>query len=111
MREHYPEGAAKRYPGKSSMRVNRQPLSALGPYHEIAADGHEKLGALALQMGGLGLPIYAYRDKWSGDLFQADVIPDCRSPGACGYLYLDLVEKLGGTIMLLNMKIMEILQV
>lgn len=47
-------------------------------------------------MGGLGLPIYAYRDKWGGPVLQIDVVPDCRSPGAVGYLYLDLVEKLGG---------------
>ncbi|KAF9470205.1 hypothetical protein BDN70DRAFT_821637 [Pholiota conissans] len=103
MREYYPEGAAKWYPGKKKLRVNRQPLSALGPFHEIAADGHEKLGALALQMGGLSLPIYAYRDKWSGDLVQATTVPDCRSPGTCGHLYLDLIEKLGGISQQLNL--------
>lgn len=54
------------------------------------------MGALGLQMGGLGLPIYAYRDKWTGQLPQIDVVPDSRSPGTVGHLYLDLLEKLGG---------------
>lgn len=96
MREHFPHGAEKRYPGRNKSKVNRQPLSALGPYHEIAADGHEKIGAQALQMGGLGLPIYAYRDKWTGRVAKIDVVPDCRSAGAVGHLYLDLLEDLGG---------------
>ncbi|KDR78005.1 hypothetical protein GALMADRAFT_155034 [Galerina marginata CBS 339.88] len=103
MTQHFSEGAEKRFPGKKKTPVNRQPLSALGPYHEIAADGHEKIGALALQMGGLGLPIYAYRDKWTGRLPQIDVVPDCRSAGAVGHLYLDLLEKLGGMSMQLNL--------
>jgi hypothetical protein len=96
MQEHFPGGPGKRYPGQKKPRINRQPLSALGPYHEVAADGHEKIGALALQMGGLGLPIYAYRDKWTGRLAKMDVVPDCRSAGAVGHLYLDLLEQLGG---------------
>lgn len=103
MREHFPDGAEKRFPGKKKFKVNRQPLSALGPYHEISGDGHEKIGALALQMGGLGFPIYAYRDKWTGQLPQIDVVPDSRSPGAVGHLYLDLLEKLGGMPMQLDL--------
>ena len=96
MSQHFPEGAEKRFLGYKKPKVSRQALYALGPFHEIAGDGHEKLGALALQMGGIGLPIYGYRDKWSGKLLKINVVPDCRSAGAVGHLYLDLIEEIGG---------------
>jgi len=96
MHANFPEGAEKRFPGRQKTRLKRQPLFALGPFHEVAADGHEKIGVLALQMGDIGLPIYGYRDKWSGKLLKINVVPNCRSAGAVGHLYLDLVEELGG---------------
>lgn len=97
MAENFPEGAGKRYPGHdNSVKTHRMPLSALGPFHEVAGDGHEKLGALALDMGGLGLPIYGYREKWSGTALMLKVVPDCRSPGVVGHLYIDLIEEYGG---------------
>lgn len=101
MRENFPEGAAKRFPGFKRNPIRRQALTALGPFHEVAGDGHEKLGAQALQMDGLGLPIYGYRDKWSGKLLKLDVVPDCRSAGAIGHLFLDLVLILGGKKLLI----------
>jgi hypothetical protein len=94
MQKHFPEGLEKRYPGQKKPRVNWQPLSALVSYHEVATDGHEKIGTLALLIGGLGLPIYAYRDKWTGWLAKMDVVPDCHSARAVGHLYLDLLEQL-----------------
>lgn len=97
MAEHFPEGAAKRFPGnKKIVKTHRQALAAFGPYHEVAGDGHEKLGALALDMGGLGLPVYGYRDKWSGTALMLKVVPNCRSPGVVGHLYVDLIQELGG---------------
>jgi len=95
MCKHFPDGAEKQFPGKKKFKVNQQLLSTLGPHHKISGDGHEKIGALALQMGGFGFPIYAYQDKWTGQLPQIDVVPNSHSPGAVGHLYLNLLEKLG----------------
>ncbi|KIM37961.1 hypothetical protein M413DRAFT_20190 [Hebeloma cylindrosporum] len=78
MQEYFQGGPVKRYLGQKKPRVNRQPLSALGPYHEVAADGHEKTAKM-------------------------DVVPDCRSAGAVGHLYLDLLEQLGEIPMQLNL--------
>ncbi|KAF5310627.1 hypothetical protein D9619_008265 [Psilocybe cf. subviscida] len=104
MAEHFPEGAAKRFPGnKKIVKTHRQALAAFGPYHEVAGDGHEKLGALALDMGGLGLPVYGYRDKWSGTALMLKVVPNCRSPGVVGHLYDDLIQELGGIPLQLNL--------
>ncbi|KAJ7123036.1 hypothetical protein C8R44DRAFT_831485 [Mycena epipterygia] len=47
---------------------------------DFHCDGDEKLGALALQIGGVGLPIYGMKDK------HADVI---------GHVFLDFVETYG----------------
>jgi hypothetical protein len=81
--------------------INRQqmvppPLSPLGPYHEISSNSHEKLSQQSLRMGDIGLPIYACKDKWSGTLLKVSVVPDCRSAGAIGHLFLDFIEEIGG---------------
>src|SRR5271156_2764532 len=39
--------------------IDRVPLDCLGPWHQLHWDGHEKMGSQALDMGGVGLPIYA----------------------------------------------------
>ncbi|KAK7012499.1 hypothetical protein R3P38DRAFT_2550327 [Favolaschia claudopus] len=89
MLEHFPEGFNQRYPG----RKKSTSLSAIGPYHEVSSDGHEKLAAGALKMGGLGLPIYAYKDKWTAYLLKMNVVPNCRTVGAIGHLFLDFLEE------------------
>ena len=76
--------------------LHRCPLTAIGPFHQISSDGHEKLSHQALQMGDVGLPIYAYKDKWSDTLLKIIVVPNCRSAATIGHLYLDLVEEIGG---------------
>ncbi|KAF7301184.1 hypothetical protein MIND_00682900 [Mycena indigotica] len=78
-------------------QIHRTPLSALGPFHEICSDGHEKLGAQALQMGGIGLPIYAFKDKWTAKLLKINVVPNDRTNAAIGHLYLDFVAETSGT--------------
>ncbi|KAJ7668107.1 hypothetical protein B0H17DRAFT_1142574 [Mycena rosella] len=50
MHQLQPLGAEHRFPGNKK-KVFRQPLSALGPFHEVSSDGHEKLGQQALKMG------------------------------------------------------------
>ncbi|KAF7321774.1 hypothetical protein MKEN_00699100 [Mycena kentingensis (nom. inval.)] len=96
MAVHYPLGPQIRYPGRRTGRVHRTPLSALGPFHEVCSDGHEKLGAQALRMGRVDLPIYAWKDKWTGELLKMDVVPNSRTNAAIGHLYLDFVDELGG---------------
>ncbi|KAJ6522522.1 hypothetical protein DFH09DRAFT_1421721 [Mycena vulgaris] len=97
MLEHFEAGFNSRYPGKKKATIVRQSLSAIGPYHEIRTDGHEKLAALALKMGDIGLPIYGWKDKWTADLLKA-VVPDCRTAGAVSHLYLDYLEDWQETI-------------
>ncbi|KAJ7611189.1 hypothetical protein FB45DRAFT_677374, partial [Roridomyces roridus] len=60
MHREVPLGAALRYPGRRKSTTPRTPLSSLGPFHEISSDGHEKLGAQALQMGGIGLSLQLF---------------------------------------------------
>ncbi|KAJ7577390.1 hypothetical protein C8J56DRAFT_798931 [Mycena floridula] len=96
MHEEFPSGFDKRYPGKSKPSIKRSTLRAIGPFHEICSDGHEKIGKQGLQMGNVGLPIYGYKDKWTGVCVKMMVIPDCRSAGAIGHQYLDLIEEIGG---------------
>ncbi|KAK7041212.1 hypothetical protein R3P38DRAFT_2512551 [Favolaschia claudopus] len=95
MLEHFPDGFTRRYPGRKKTTVVRQSLSAIGPYHEVSSDGHEKLAAAALKMGGLSLPIYAYKDKWTAFLLKMNVVPNCRTAGAIGHLFLDFLEESG----------------
>ncbi|KAJ7599776.1 hypothetical protein C8J56DRAFT_999559 [Mycena floridula] len=95
MHDYFPLGFEKRFPGQKKSTIPHVGLTAIGPFHEISADGHEKLGALALKMGDIGLPIYGYKDKWSDVLVKLIVVPDCRTAAAVGHIYLDFVEEVG----------------
>ena len=97
MHDHFPKGFDQRFPGNKTKLMVRCPLTAIGPFHEICCDGHEKLAAQALKMGDIGLPIYAYKDKWSDVVLKLSVVPNCRDPGTIGHLYLDFVEENGGS--------------
>ncbi|KAJ6566838.1 hypothetical protein B0H19DRAFT_1138688 [Mycena capillaripes] len=96
MREWQPLGAENRYPGHKKKKIYRHPLSALGPFHEVSSDGHEKLGKQALKMGDVGLPIYGWKDKWTTYLLKLAVIPNCRTNAAIGHLFLDFLEEIEG---------------
>ncbi|TFK17219.1 hypothetical protein FA15DRAFT_711027 [Coprinopsis marcescibilis] len=96
MKEVAPEGFDLRRPGANRTLIPRLPLLSLGPYQEVSADGHEKLNSQALQMGDISIPIYAYRDKWSGYIIKLVAIPDSRSAAPLAHLYLDLVAECGG---------------
>jgi hypothetical protein len=89
-------GFNQRYPGGRKAKLVRGTLSAIGPFHEISADGHEKLSVQALQMGSIGLPIYGYKDKWADNILKLSLIPDSRTAGALGHLFLDFAEEIGG---------------
>ncbi|KAH8796254.1 hypothetical protein DL96DRAFT_1721903 [Flagelloscypha sp. PMI_526] len=89
-----PDGFIHRFPSKKpKYRIHRTPLVSIGPFHEIHIDGHEKLERKALRMGSVSLPIYGWRDKFSGDIVKMDVVPDCRSLGAVAYLFLDFLDQ------------------
>jgi hypothetical protein len=106
---------ALRFPGHKKERIPRVGLSALGPFHEVSADSHEKLSAQALQMGELSLPIYTYKDKWTDFLLMLRLIPNSRTAAAIGHLFLDFVNETGcaysipiiycSTKLLINMKV------
>jgi hypothetical protein len=97
MLEECPEGFDARFPGRTKAKIPRKALSAIGPFHEVAADGHEKLGAQALKLGdNIGIPIYTYKDKYTDAVLKANVVRDSRSPGVIGHVYLDFIKERGG---------------
>jgi len=88
---HAPEGLARRFPGAN--RIRRSTLSSIGPNHQHHADGHEKLNAQGLNMGGVGLSIYGIKDQWSSFILHLVVVPNNRLATTIGHVYLDCVEK------------------
>ncbi|KAJ7659812.1 hypothetical protein DFH06DRAFT_1130567 [Mycena polygramma] len=97
MLEHFPLGFDNRFPGKKKSGIPRTALNSNGSFHEVSSDGHEKLGKQALEMGDIGLPIYGYKDKWSDTIPFMRFVPNSRTKGAIGHLYLDFIED-GGAI-------------
>ncbi|KAK7058137.1 hypothetical protein R3P38DRAFT_3547593 [Favolaschia claudopus] len=95
MHDHFDAGFTLRFPGHKKELIPRVALSSLGPFHELSADGHEKLSSQALQMGELSLPIYAYKDKWADFLLLLRLIPNARTAAALGHLFLDFVGETG----------------
>lgn len=87
MRELAPEGFDKREP--TARKIVRTKLVALGPNHEWSGDGHDKLASI-------GWPIYGVRDKYSGKWLLLKVLPNNRLARAIGYVYLQLIHKVGG---------------
>ncbi|KAH9916465.1 uncharacterized protein B0H18DRAFT_1124196 [Fomitopsis serialis] len=95
VRTNDPDGVEARYPGRKPQAIVRGKLVAIGPMYEVHCDGHDKLGAFALQMGGVGLPIYGYKDKCSSLCPQLVTIPNNRKTEIVGHTYCDLVSELG----------------
>jgi hypothetical protein len=58
--------------------ITRVPLDCLGPWHQLHWDGHEKVGSQALDMGGVGLPVYAGKDHFSSFVPIMRVLPNVR---------------------------------
>ncbi|KAF8586207.1 hypothetical protein K439DRAFT_1557418 [Ramaria rubella] len=91
MHDNWDDQFDNRYPvGRS--KPQRGHLTSVGPWHEISADGHEKIGVAALNMGGVGLPCYTFCDKWSGAPLRLVVVPNDHLAVVIGHVYLDLVE-------------------
>ncbi|KAF8192833.1 hypothetical protein K438DRAFT_2134345 [Mycena galopus ATCC 62051] len=95
MLEHFPMGFDHRFPGKKKSVIPRTGLNSNGPFHEVSCDGHEKLGKLALDMGDIGLPIYGYKDKWTDTVLFLSFVPNSRTSGAIGHLFLDFIKEIG----------------
>ncbi|KAJ3542600.1 hypothetical protein NMY22_g3454 [Coprinellus aureogranulatus] len=92
-----PEGFDIRFPGNvRKAKHPRRPNNSAGPYREVSADGYEKLNSQALRMGDISLPVYMYREKWSGAIAKLNFLPDSRTAAALGHVFLDLVEELKG---------------
>ncbi|KAJ7711841.1 hypothetical protein B0H16DRAFT_1667713 [Mycena metata] len=95
MHDHFDSGFTLRFPGHKKAQIPRVGLSSMGTFHEVSADGREKLSSQALQMGEIGLPIYAYKDKYSDNLLRLVLTPNSRTAAAGGHLHLDLIEETG----------------
>jgi len=94
LHDHFDEEFDARFVG-SKDAIDRFPLNCLGPWHQLHGDGHEKLAAQALMMGGVGLAIYAMKDQYSTFVPVMRVIPNVRLGNTIGHFYLDLVEEYG----------------
>jgi len=88
---HTPEGLAHRFPGANQIHLST--LSSIRPNHQHHADGHEKLNAQALNMGGVGLNIYSIKDQWSSFILYLVVVLNNRLATTIGHVYLDCIEK------------------
>jgi hypothetical protein len=82
-----PDAFAGRMP--TAKKIHRVPTVALGPHHRWSADGHDKLNKI-------GFPIWAIRDVWSAKWLGIWVVPNNRLKYIIAYLYLSLIEELGG---------------
>ncbi|THU97404.1 hypothetical protein K435DRAFT_662838 [Dendrothele bispora CBS 962.96] len=93
-----PEQANNRQPGRRN-KILRVPLTTHGVFYEVHADGHEKLGVQALDMGGVGMDIYGVVEKCSSRIMHMVVLPSSRNSNAVGHVYLDFVGVYGATAM------------
>ena len=87
MRQIDPEGFARQEP--TAWKILRKPLVALGPHDEWSCDGYDELVQY-------GFPIWGVRDKWGGKWLGLWVIPNNQYKDVIAYLWLSLVEELGG---------------
>jgi hypothetical protein len=84
-----PDGGSICYPRKRI--IPRSALQAAGTWQEVHCNGHEKLGTQALQLGGVSLPIYGFKDQFSSELMYLVVLPNDCLVIAVAHVYLDFV--------------------
>ncbi|KAJ7210487.1 hypothetical protein GGX14DRAFT_394700 [Mycena pura] len=89
-----PEGAELRFPGRRKALKFRGQLTAVSIMEEVHCDGHEKLGSKALQMGPVGIPIYAFCDH-TGKALHMTVVPNDRCQVMIGHVFLDFIGATG----------------
>ncbi|KAG8982316.1 hypothetical protein FRB90_006878 [Tulasnella sp. 427] len=95
LHDHFDDEFARRFVGFARNGIVRVPLDALGPFHKINLDGHEKLNAQALQMGDLHFGIYAAKDSFASGCMQILVMPNVRLEDAIGHFFLDMTVAYG----------------
>ena len=93
MHKEDPSGFIKRHP--AAKKIPRVPLTSAGPNAEWCGDGHDKLNSI-------GVGLYGIHDKASGKWLGLWATPTNRDGKTVGYLYLSLVEKLGGKLLWFN---------
>jgi hypothetical protein len=91
MHTHDNDGFTLRNP--ASKRIFRVPKVPIGVHERWSGDGHDKLY-------GIGFLIWAVVDDATGKWLGAWVVPSNRMGDIVGYLFLCLVEKFGGEILL-----------
>lgn len=94
LHDHFDEEFKRRFVGNKDA-LERTPLDCLGPWHQMHCDGHEKLGAQALNMGGVALGIYAFKDQFSTFVPIMRVLPNVRKANTIAHFYLDFIEEYG----------------
>jgi hypothetical protein len=97
MQMHDPDGFDHQEP--TSKRMQHAPIISLGPNTEWSGDGHDKLKEI-------GFPIYDIHNVASGKWLGLWVVPDNCLGNAITYLYLSLVEELGGILLNLDLFLM-----
>lgn len=91
MHIHDEEGFAHRDPSsKFFLQVKKNPI---GIHEQWAGEGHGKLFRI-------GFPIWVVVDDATGKWLDAWVVPSNRMGHIVGYLFLCLVEKFGGELIL-----------
>ncbi|KAJ3813801.1 hypothetical protein F5876DRAFT_34263 [Lentinula aff. lateritia] len=95
IKEEAPESSQFRNPAMQKKKKLHGHLKDVGILEEAHGDGHEKLGHLALCMGGVGINIYGIRDHASGKILFLQVVPNDRDECTIGHVYLDLIEQNG----------------
>jgi len=94
LHDNYEEEFDKHFMG-SKGAIDWVPLDCLGPWHQLHLDGHEKMGSQALDMGGVGLPIYAGKDQFLSFVPIMHVIPNVCLGNTIGHFFLDVIEENG----------------
>ena len=82
------------YQEPTAKKIQRTPIISLGPNAEWSGDGHDKLKKI-------GFPIYGIQDVASGKWLGLWVVPDNCLGNVVAYIYLSLVDELGGTLLTL----------
>ena len=89
MHVHDNDGFNKRDP--TSKKIFRSPRVPLGIHEQWSGDGHDKLYSISF-------PIWAIVESGSSKWLGAWVVPSNRTANTVAYLFLCLVEKLGGSL-------------
>jgi hypothetical protein len=89
MHTHNPDRFIQR--GPNTKKILRFPKNPIGINERWSADGHDKLNCI-------GFPVWAVVDDATARWLGLWVVPNNRLGDVIVYLYLLLIEKMGGTL-------------